>query len=217
MHYCPILFLTRPASYCDTFIREVQSLCLKYVVTSGQSLASRFPVFNLCAKLCEPARGELLLPVSQPRYRLLSAQLTWGICTNQHLSPRTTPNSSLLSVTLTSQAPLPQTSSSIPACWAVFSARCSENTAITHCFLLGAKIPLHWLQFSFFFLSFFFFFLFWHSEECVFDCCSQHSSTYTYKHTEYRRLILQFARAYSVTSCRPLQLAEVRCLLGSAI
>ena len=160
MRYCPILFLTRPASYCDTFIREVQSLCLKYVVTSGQSLASRFPVFNLCAKLCEPARGELLLPVSQPRYRLLSAQLTWGICTNQHLSPRTTPNSSLLSVTLTSQAPLPQTSSSIPACWAVFSARCSENTAITHCFLLGAKIPLHWLQFSFFFFFLFFFFFF---------------------------------------------------------
>lgn len=72
------------------------------------------------------------------------------------------PNSSLFSVTLTAQSPLPQTSSSIPACWAVFSARCSgehsrhtllsfgsqDSTALAPVFL-AFRGMCFWLLFSF--------------------------------------------------------------------
>lgn len=65
----------------------------------------------------------------------------------------------LLSVTLTTQSPLPQTSSVFLHVELSFLHTVLENTFIRHCaFFWGAKIPACWLQV--------FFFFFWQSQEC---------------------------------------------------
>lgn len=125
-----------------------------------------------------------------------------GICSDQHLlSVSYAKLIPFLSVTLTTQNPFPQASFSFPACWAVSSARCSGEHS-HHTLLSFGSQDSTALAPNFFGI-----------QRNVFLTVVLVSA---FNNVYMNAPLLQYA-TFSVTSCRPLQLVEVRCLLGSAI